>query len=179
MSLRKALKISETATEMGTGVNSEAENVVDSMVSQLKCSGDNNLTINVNFPQEQDLDAEVVQSLPRKSDTDRIMSYIAKATKSLAKETVSMKYQKTAIQREFNSSRGLGDERERAGTRAADRIRALSATTAPPIKVCARKGKVSLRVVAVYMSDIFRSIFTTFLSVILNLIPFQSSKKKN
>ena len=164
---------------MGTGVKSEAENIVDSMVSQLKCSSDNNLTINVNFSQEQDLDAEMVQSLPRKSDTDRIMSYIAKATKSLAKENVSMKYQKTAIQREFNSSRGLGDERERAGTRAADRIRSQSATTAPPIKVCVRKGKVSLGVVVVYISDLFRLIFTTLLSSILNLIPFHSSKKKN
>ena len=79
-----------------------------------------------------------MHSIPRKSDTDRIMSYISKATKSYAKETVNLNFQKKAIQREFNSTRGLGDERESVGTRVADRIRAQSAAAASSVKVCRR-----------------------------------------
>ena len=54
----------------------EGENVVDSMISPLKCSSNDKSTFGVNFPQEQDLETEIVHSVSRKSDTDRIMSYV-------------------------------------------------------------------------------------------------------
>ena len=156
----------------------EGGNVVDNMISPLKCNSNDKSTFGVNFPQEQDLETEIVHSVSRKSDTDRIMSYISKATKCYAKETVNVNNQKKAIQREFNSTRGLGDERESVGTRVADRIRAQSAAAASSVKVCKGKGEVSIRSITVYLYDFLILIYAAFLNIVLNLIPFNVSKKK-
>ena len=91
---------------------------------------------------------------------------------------MNVNFQKKAIQREFNSSRGLGDERESVGTRVAERIRAQSAAAASSVKVCRRKGEISIRSITVYLYDFFILIYATFLNIVLNLIPFNTSKKK-
>lgn len=139
-------------------------------------------TAHLHCPQEQE--KQVARAHPQSAERERILSYMARATKSLAKQTLNEGHQRRAIQREFKSGRGLGDERARVGMKLKEAARLKAQGTsrailsATPLSMGPLRRTLTFKGIMSNMYDFLILFYASISSLISYLLYPSVSRKK-